>query len=185
SSDLLFAAACGSSPPAPSAPTEGPPPPSVADTPPPPSAPTGTPRYDARTFYETVSMSGASFSADGTRILVSSDATGVFNVYAQAVTGGPPTQLTTSTKDSNYAISYFPKDDRFLFSADQGGNELTHIWVAELDGTVKDLTPGDTLKAMFLGWSKDKTAFYVTTNERDPKNFDLYRYTTDGYKRTL
>lgn len=143
-----------------------------------------TPRYDARTFFETVSMFGASFSHDGKRILVSSDATGVYNVYAQAVDGGAPAQLTKSTTSSNFAISYFPRDDRYLFSVDGGGNELTHIFVAEASGATKDLTPGDKLKAQFRGWSKDRKAFYIATNERDPKFFDLYRYATDGYART-
>jgi dipeptidyl aminopeptidase/acylaminoacyl peptidase len=155
------------------------------DAAPKPEAKRRTPRYDARTLYETVSMSGGSFSHDGTRILISSDATGVFNVYAQPVAGGPPVQLTKSVKDSNFAVSFFPTDDRYLFSADNGGNELTHIWVAEKDGTTKDLTAGDKVKASFFGWSKDRKAFYVITNERDPKFFDLYRYATDGYARTM
>jgi prolyl oligopeptidase len=150
-----------------------------------PEAPGRTPRYDARTFFDTISMFGASFSHDGARILVSSNATGVFNVYAQPVAGGAPVQLTKSTTDSNFAISYFPGDDRYLYSVDGGGNELTHIWVAEKDGTAKDLTPGEKAKAMFRGWSKDRKSFYIATNEREPKFFDLYRYATDGYARTI
>lgn len=144
-----------------------------------------TPRYDARTFFDTVSMGGASFSHDGARILVSSDKTGVFNVYAQPVAGGDPSALTTSDKESNFAVSWFPNDDRYLYSADAGGNEITHLWVVEKDGTAKDLTPGDKVKAGFAGWSKDKKAFYVLTNERDPKAFDLYKYSVDGYGREL
>ena len=144
-----------------------------------------TPRYDVRTFFETVEMFGASFSADGTRILVSSNATGVFNVYAQPVAGGAPVQLTKSTTDSTFAVSFFPKDDRYLYRVDGGGNELTHIYVADKDGSAKDLTPGDKVKAQFRGWSKDRKALYVATTERDAKVFDLYRYATDGYARTL
>ena len=143
-----------------------------------------TPRYDASTFFDTVRMAGASFSPDGTRILVSSNATGVFNVYAQLVAGGAPVQLTKSTTDSNFAISFFPKDDRYLYSVDGGGNELTHIYVAEVNGAAKDLTPGDKVKAQFRGWSKDLKTFYIATNERDPKFFDLYRYATTDYART-
>src|SRR5688572_4094024 len=139
---LLLLVACSGSPPA-HQPVEPAPPREVtnAGDPAPPAPKRGTPRYDARTLYETVAMNGASFSHDGQRILISSDATGVFNVYAQPVAGGPPTPLTKSTKDSNFAVSYFPADDRFLFTADEGGNELTHVWVAEKDGTTKDLTP--------------------------------------------
>lgn len=184
----LLAVACGASPPAtqtagaPHAAAPGLAQPDAGEA---PGLPPGTPRYDAKTFYDTVAIAGASFSHDGSRILFSRDATGVFNVYSQPVTGGSPTQLTKSTKESLFAVSYFPADDRFLFASDTAGNELTHLWVGELDGSVRDLTPGDKLKASFAGWRKDKKAFFVITNERDPRFFDLYRYATDGYARTL
>lgn len=191
---LLCLLACGSSTkvsppvePTPSTPAAPPASTTTPEQPTPPVAETAgrTPRYDANTFFDTVKMAGASFSHDSTRILLSSNATGVFNVYAQPVAGGAPAQLTKSTTDSNFAISFFPKDDRYLYSVDGGGNELTHIYVAEVSGSAKDLTPGDKVKAQFRGWSKDLKSFYVATNERDPKFFDLYRYATDGYARTL
>src|SRR5687767_14665118 len=72
------------------------------------------PKYDARTFYETTSYNGASFSADESRLLISSDATGVFNAYSIPVQGGPPTQLTHSTTNAVLAVSYYPHDDRIL-----------------------------------------------------------------------
>ncbi len=140
--------------------------------------------YDAKAFHDTTSVFGASFSHDESRVLVTSDQTGVFNVYAQPIAGGEPTALTQSAGDSHFAIGFFPGDDRFLYSADQGGNELDHVYVMEADGKPRDLTPGEKLKAMFVGWSGDKKTFYVATNERDPQAFDLYRFTTDGYKRT-
>ena len=144
-----------------------------------------TPRYDARTFFETTSVTGSSFSHDEERILISTDATGVFNAYSQPFDGGPPQQLTRSESDSVFAVSWFPNDDRFLYTADQGGNELNHLYVREIDGSVRDLTPGDHLKAMFSGWSGDRNSFWILTNERDPRYFDLYRYLVDGYEREL
>ena len=61
-------------------------------------------------------------------------------------------------------------------TADKGGNEINHLFVRELSGESRDLTPGDKAKAEFVGWSADHKYFYVATNERDPKAFDLYRY---------
>jgi len=147
-------------------------------------APAAIRTYDARTFYENTALSGASFSHDESRVLVTSDQSGVLNVHAQPVTGGAAVALTRSTGDSYSAISFFPHDDRFLYSADQGGNELDHVYVMQLDGTPRDLTPGDKLKAEFVDWSGDKKSFYLATNERDPQAFDLYRYRTDDYRRT-
>ena len=143
------------------------------------------PRYDARTFYETTAIAGNSFSHDEERILISTDATGVFNAYSQPFEGGPPEQLTRSESDSIFAVSWFPNDDRFLYTADQGGDELNHVYVHETDGSVRDLTPGDQLKAVFAGWSGDRNSFWVLTNERDPRYFDLYRYEVDSYERAL
>ena len=152
-------------------------------------APRPAKRYTIEQFMATVNIGGASFSADESRILFHSNETGIFNVYAMPVGGGKPVQLTNSKTDSHYAVSFFPGDDRFLYTRDQGGNELNHLYVRELDGTERDLTPGDKpdhkLKASFAGWSGDETAFYVTTNERDPRFFDLYRYDTKTYARTL
>ncbi|GIK18589.1 MAG: S9 family peptidase [Leptolyngbya sp. PLA2] len=143
------------------------------------------PRYTARQFYDTVAVGGPSFTHDGSRIVYHSDASGVFNVYSVPFGGGEPTQLTFSRDHAHFAVSTFPEDDRVLFTADQGGNELNHLFVLLPDGTTHDLTPGENLKAQFLGWSGDETAFYVLTNERDPRHFDLYRYDADDYTRTL
>ncbi|MGH7152269.1 MAG: TolB family protein, partial [Planctomycetota bacterium] len=90
--------------------------------------------YGARTFYETVSVGGASFSADETRLLVSSDASGVFNACVLRLEGGEPVPLTHSTGDAVTAVSFFPKDDRILVTSDRGGNERNHLSVREVDG---------------------------------------------------
>jgi len=153
---------------------------------PPGAATPATPkRYTIEQFMATTRISGASFSADEKRILFSSNASGIFNVYAVPVAGGEPQALTRSTTDSNYAVGFFPADDRVLFTRDQAGNEQNHLYVRELDGTEKDLTPGDKLKAQFAGWAFDDSAFYVATNERDPRFFDLYRYDAKSYARSL
>jgi dipeptidyl aminopeptidase/acylaminoacyl peptidase len=143
------------------------------------------PRYDARTFFETTSYGGASFSADESRLLLSSDAGGVFNAYSQPVAGGTADKLTNSSKNAIFGVSYFPKDNRILYTEDEGGNELNHLYAREVDGKVRDLTPGQKLKAMFVGWSGDLGTFYAATNERDSHYFDLYRYDAGNYERAL
>ena len=146
--------------------------------------------YSAEAFYHTTSYglspsAGLSFSPDGTSILVSSDATGVFNAYALPVSGGQPQALTASTTSATTGVTYFPNDARVLVQADQGGNELDHISVRALDGQMRDLTPGARLKADFLGWKSDGTTFYLTTNERNASAFDVYAYDATSYARRL
>ena len=143
-------------------------------------------KYPIEQFFATTRITGASFSADEKRILFSSDAAGgIFNAYSIAATGGKPEQLTKATTDTTYGVSYFPNDDRILYTRDKGGDENNHLYVRELNGVEKDLTPGDKLKAQFAGWHPDGVAFYVMTNERDPKFFDLYRYDAKSYARTM
>jgi dipeptidyl aminopeptidase/acylaminoacyl peptidase len=132
---------------------------------------------------DTESLAGASFSPDEKKVLLSSNRSGVFNLYTVPVEGGEPTQLTRSS-DSTFAVSYFPHDERILFTRDQGGNELNHLYLLQPDGTEKDLTPGEKFKANFAGWSPDGAMFYATTNERDARFFDVYRYDARSYERT-
>lgn len=142
-------------------------------------------RYTAEQFMATTSLRGASFSADEKRIMYSSNESGIFNAYSIPVTGGKADALTKSTTDTTFAVAYFPDDDRILFTRDAGGDENNHLFVRERDGSEKDLTPGTKLKASFFGWKRDGSAFYLTTNERNPKFFDLYKVDAKTYARTM
>jgi dipeptidyl aminopeptidase/acylaminoacyl peptidase len=145
-------------------------------------------RYSAREFFETTSysLSGArSWSADGTRLLLASDETGIFNPFALSIDDGQRQALTASIETPQWPLSWFPEDDRILILADNQGDELSHVYVRELDGSIRDLTPGDNLQALFVGWSDDLHHFFVFTNERDPGAYDLYRYAALDYSRDL
>lgn len=149
----------------------------------------GHPTYSAEAFFETTSFgmansAGYAFSPDGRNILISSDANGVFNAYALSIEGGAPVPLTNSTTNATFAVSYFPRDERVLVSADEGGNELNHLYVRERDGALRDITQGDNLKAAFLAWRADGGAFWIATNERDGRVFDLYEVDAATYYRT-
>jgi len=156
----------------------------------PPVVEEAIPKYSAQTFFETTSFglasaAGYAFSADDKLILMSSDASGVFNAYTQPVSGGAPEQLTHSTDNATFAVSWFPADDRILYTYDGGGNELNHVFVRETDGSSRDLTPGDEFKAGFLAWAGDGQSFYLTTTERNQQSFDVYHYSASDYGREL
>jgi len=81
------------------------------------------PTYSAETFFQTTSYSmarnnGYTFSPDGNKILASSDKSGVFNAIS-IDRDGTKTPLTSSETDANFALSYFPNDERILISADR------------------------------------------------------------------
>ncbi len=140
--------------------------------------------YSVGDFYKNTEYFGASWAPDRQRILVSSNLSGIWNAYAVPTGGGAPQPLTRSTMNSMFALSYFPADERILYSSDEGGNELDHIYVRSTNGAVRDLTPGAKLKANYRGWSGDDKSFFISTNERDARFFDLYEIAADGYQRT-
>ncbi|MFL6193277.1 MAG: alpha/beta fold hydrolase [Thermoanaerobaculia bacterium] len=148
-------------------------------------APRQVKQYTIEQFLANTNYGGGFFSPDGKKVLVNSNETGVVNVFAIPLDGGKPVQLTDSKVNAVAALGYFPKDERFLYTSDQGGNEKNHLYVQSPDGKSQDLTPGDNLKAQFLGWSRDDKSFFFGTNERDPANFDIYEMTNDGYERKL
>lgn len=143
------------------------------------------PTYSIKQFLSTTIYNGSSFSPDGTKILLNSNQTGVANAFALPVDGGPAKQLTDSKVSAVFAIGYFPKDERFLYASDQGGNERIHLYVQSPDGSSRDLTPGDGPRAEFGDWFPDDKAFHFATNERDPSAMDAYEMSLDGYERTL
>jgi dipeptidyl aminopeptidase/acylaminoacyl peptidase len=143
------------------------------------------PEYSIEQFLASTNVFGSSFSPTGDKILVSSDETGIYNAYAIPVDGSPPVQLTHSANDAVRVAGYFPTDERFLYLSDQGGNELHHLFVRELDGSATDLTPGENLKANFLDWALDDESFFIGTNERDSRFFDIYEVSAADYERTL
>jgi dipeptidyl aminopeptidase/acylaminoacyl peptidase len=141
-------------------------------------------QYSAETFYNNTSYNGSSIDHEGKQVLVGSDESGIYNLYTIDAQTGESKQLTNST-ESTYPVRWFPNDKRILFTRDNGGNELFHLFVREEDGSVKDLTPDEKSRGGLAGFSKDGKTMYVSTNERDARYMDLYAYDATTYKRSL
>ena len=138
-------------------------------------------KYSIEQFYENNRIGGGAFSYDETKLLVSSDESGIFNVYEIDIASGAKTQKTFSEKESFFAIDYLPGSNQILYSADKGGDELNHIFLINKDGEITDLTPGENEKANFAGWSKDKKSMYYISNKRNPQFFDFYKMNIDNW----
>lgn len=137
--------------------------------------------YTIQEFMDITSFGGSSFSYDEKKILIRSNQSGVFNAYEVNLETQNLKQLTFSDSNSISPISYFPNDKRFLFRSDQGGNEIWHIYVNNVDGKAIDLTPGKKSRSMFLSWANDKKSFFYTSNKRDSKYMDLYEMSIDPF----
>ncbi|MEM9326615.1 MAG: prolyl oligopeptidase family serine peptidase, partial [Bacteroidota bacterium] len=115
-----------------------------------------------------------SFSPDESKLLVSSNETGIYNVREIDLSTGESTALTNSTEESYFAQSYLPNDDRFIFTYDEGGNEQFQLHLSTGDGSSRNLTPGDSIKNGFYGWSRDEGSMFYGSNRRDPRFMDVY-----------
>jgi dipeptidyl aminopeptidase/acylaminoacyl peptidase len=152
-------------------------------------------QYSIEDFVDTTSIGQVSIAPDDSKVLFSSNKTGIWNVYTLPLGGAGNgaggarewTPITRSTTDNNFAVAFIPADSagagRILITRDQGGNEQNHLYAIDSTGAEKDLTPGADLKAMFVGFNPAGDAFYVATNERDARFFDVYRYDAATYER--
>lgn len=140
--------------------------PSIADT---------MKTYTISQMMDNESIAGGSFSPDNSKLLVSSNRSGIYNMYTIPTSGGDMMPVTQSDSSSVFAISYFPSDERMLFRMDNNGDEIYHIFVRNTDGSHKDLTPDKGARSVFYQWSKDKSAFFYGSNKRDNRFMDLYK----------
>lgn len=140
-------------------------PPSVADT---------MKTYTIAQMMDNEAIGGGSFSPDKSNLLISSNRSGIYNMYTVSTSGGEVIPITQSDSSSVFAISYFPNDERMLFRMDGNGDEIYHIYLRETDGSHKDLTPFEGSRAGFSGWTDDKKSFLFSSNKRDARYSDLY-----------
>ncbi|MBC3847176.1 S9 family peptidase [Winogradskyella echinorum] len=141
--------------------------------------------YTIKQFMDNEAVSGGSFSPDNSTLLISSNRSGIYNVYTIPTTGGEMTPITASDSTSYFANAYFPDDNRMLLSADGNGDEIDHLFVREINGVIKDITPVEGAKANFYGWSKDDKHLYYGSNKRDPRFFDVYKMSIEDYSSEL
>lgn len=143
------------------------------------------PQYSIEQFMDNEAVGGGSFSSDNSTLLISSNRTGIYNVYTVSTSGGDYTPITASDSTSYFAESFFPNDDRMLISADGNGDEIEHLFLRDSTGSITDLTPEKDAKASFYGWAEDDMSFYFGSNKRNPKFFDVYEMNVSDFKSRL
>lgn len=137
-------------------------------------------KYTIDQFYKNINVGGGSFSPDESKLLIHSNESGIYNVYEIDIESGESNQLTTSEQESFYAQGYFPQDNRFVYTADQGGNENYHVYMQTPEGNSKDLTPRDSVRNAFWGWSRDDKSMFISSNARDARFMDVYEKSVES-----
>ena len=130
--------------------------------------------------YLNVRMAYApSFSPDGTHLSFLTDITGVAEVWSipvemRAATPSWPTQLTFRG-ERVMSATFSPTADTMLVTADVGGNERAQLYLLSGDGASFDaLTTQPEVIYVFGDWSPDGERIVYSSNERDPRYFDVY-----------
>jgi len=130
--------------------------------------------YTINQIMDNESVFGGSFSPDNSKLLVTSNKSGIYNIYTVPTNGGDFEPLTKSDSSSVFGISYFPKDERMLFRMDNNGDEVYHIYLRDTTGNSKELTTQKGARANFYGWAHDGNSFYFGYTNRDPRLTDVY-----------
>ncbi len=141
--------------------------------------------YTIAQMMDNESVFGGSFSPDNSKLMVSSNRTGINNVYEVNTATGEFMPVTESDSSSIYAISYFPNDRRMLFDMDDNGDEIYQIFLRDTTGVITNLTPDEGARANFYGWSKDEKSFYFGSNKRNPQFQDIYKMDIATFTSTL
>lgn len=140
--------------------------------------------YTIEQFMGNEKASANGFSPDNSKVLITSNRSGIYNMYNVAAESGEFTPITQSDSASVYGISYFPEDDRILFRMDGNGDEIFKIFVKDSNG-IKRLTPEKNVRALFEGWAKDNKSFFFGSNERSAQAMDIYEMEIATFKPTL
>ncbi len=141
--------------------------------------------YTIAQMMDNEAIGGGSFSPDNSKLLISSNRSGIYNMYTIPASGGEMLPLTESDSSSVFSISYFPKDERMLFRMDNNGDEIYHIYLRETDGSHKDLTPDEGARSLFYNWATDDASFFYASNKRDNRFMDLYEMDLESMTPTM
>jgi Tol biopolymer transport system component len=142
-------------------------------------------QYTIDQFLSNANIYSRAFSFDESELLVGSNVTGIYNANMINLESGEIRPITESTDRSVWANTLFPNDNRMLFSADNDGDEIDHIFLLNEDGTEQDLTPVEGARAGYYGWTDDLTAFYYGFNSRDNRFMDVYKMDVESMESTL
>ena len=135
--------------------------------------------YSIDQFYENTNIWGGSFSPDESKLLVSSNESGIYNVYEIDLANGEKSAVTQSDTESYFAQTYFPEDERVIYTFDKGGNENYGLYISK-DGESEMLLAGDSVRNGFWRFTRDYKSLIYGSNRRNQQFFDLYELSLDN-----
>ena len=132
---------------------------------------------DYRTFVPPQRFQpSVALSPDGRLVACSSNSSGQFNLWVQAVDGGPARRLTDYTEHAVRKIMWTPDGRALVFNADHNGDEQYGIYQVAADGgPVEALTNARGRQHHVSPTSIDATGKHLVyaVNDREPAAQDI------------
>ncbi|MCH5584861.1 S9 family peptidase [Shimazuella sp. AN120528] len=113
-----------------------------------------------------------SFSPDGNQVAYLSNQTGTNQIWVMNVQDQSTKQITT-LECAVKKVSYSPIEPILAFTMDKDGDEKYQIFLLNDQGEHQLLTDGESVN-FFGGWSPDGNYILYSSNQRNPKYFDVY-----------
>ncbi len=129
-------------------------------------------------FFDNPERALAKPSPDGTMISWLAPLDGLLNVWVRPMEGGDAVPVTRDTDRGVMGYSWTRDSKHILYSKDQGGDENHRVMMVDVpgDGTVRDLTPFDGVRASIVSVPRaTPDQIIVSTNRRDRSVFDVER----------
>ena len=139
-----------------------------------------------RTLFTLVDKTSVSFSRDGTKISYLAPFNNALNVWVAPVDKPADAKPVTSTDRGTRAYYWAQTNTHILYMQDVDGDENYQIYSTDLTtGSVRTLTARGTRASLARASPKFPKEILIYSNERDPKQFDLYRLNIETANKTL
>jgi prolyl oligopeptidase len=129
-------------------------------------------------YFKIRRLPAAFVTSDEKRVVFASDAGGRIDLWVKSLRGGDARQITR-VNGKIHGFEPSPTEDRLAFEADQGGDELPHLYLTNLAGeSPKDLAADYPAgrRTQLIGWSDDGKKLSFLSTARDEENMDLVEY---------
>jgi dipeptidyl aminopeptidase/acylaminoacyl peptidase len=143
--------------------------------------------YRFEQFLSARSAYGATVDAAGDRLYFISDITGAPQLWSLP-TNDPDAWPEPVAVGLDRISAAFPssRPGRLVFGADLGGNERMQLYLVDgLGRTPRLLTEAPTAIHVWGGWHPDGRSIVFSSNERDPRYFDVFTLNVESGARRL
>ncbi|CAM4124168.1 S9 family peptidase [Flavobacterium antarcticum] len=137
----------------------------------------GSYKYSVEDFMETPNESSFQYSPNGTYLsYMKIDNSGKNHLYTKNTLNGSVTKVLEEKEQLIKGYSWI-NDSRILYAMDKNGDEKTHIYAVNLDGTNNvDLTPYEGVTAGILNALPEQEDYIIAMMNKDnPSYFEPYK----------